>query len=89
VKKKLATPTIHLNGSNGANLENDYMQAYQAATELLAALQNIDLHGRDYYVQSDPDAFERAREQSSARYVAVMNVRKELEQIILAIQEQS
>ena len=64
------------------------MAAYAAANELLDALEGIDLHARDYYVQPEPDAFEHARQQSSARYMAVKNIRQELETIILAIQEQ-
>lgn len=85
---KISTPTIHMNGSSAKSLKNEYMEAYVAAGELLNQLNAIDLNARDYYVQSDPDAFEQARLQSSARCFAVKNIRKELETIILAIQEQ-
>ena len=86
--KPMIFPTIHLNGSNGTVLELEYRAAYDAARELLSALEAIDLNARDYYVQPDPQAFQIAREQSSARYVAVKNVRKKLETIILAISQQ-
>ena len=75
-------------GLNAELLKSEYMAAYNTTRELLSALEAIDLHARDYYVQSEPDAFEQAQQQSSARYTAVKNIRRELETIILAIQEQ-
>lgn len=85
---KIATPTIHLNGSNAELLKSEYMAAYNTAQELLSALKAIDLNAREYYLQPEPDAFDYARQQSSAHYNAVMNIRKELATIIMAIQEQ-
>ena len=85
---KIAVPTIHMGGSNAESLKREYMQAYHDARVLLKSLEAIELHARDYYVHPDPEAFELARNQSSARYVSVLNIRKELETIIFAIQEQ-
>lgn len=85
---KIMTPTIHMNGSNAESLKNEYMAAYRAASDLIHAFHRIDLHARDYYVKPEPDAFEQARNESSARYMAVRRIREELEFIILAIQTQ-
>jgi hypothetical protein len=85
---KIAIPTIHLNGSNAESLKNEYIQAYIVAGELLNKLQAIDLNGRDYYVQADERAFEQARQESSARYMAVKTIRAELDHIIAAIERQ-
>jgi hypothetical protein len=85
---KIMTPTIHLNGSNAESLKGEYMAAYEAAQDLLLKLSEIDLNARDYYVQANPLAFQIACTQSVARYQAVKNIRNELEQIIMAIQDQ-
>ena len=86
---KVMTPTIHLNGSNGESLKNDYLEAYVAAGELLDKLKAIDLNARDYYVRPGGQAdFQQACAESVARYAAVKNIRQELETIILSIQEQ-
>ena len=84
----MMTPTIHRNGSNGALLKEEYLVAFDAARELLSALEAIELNARDYYVNPDPNAFEQARQESSTRFVAVKTVRDEMQDFIVAIQDQ-
>lgn len=83
----MKTPTIHLNGTPADRLLEQYTTAYVKAQELLDALGQIDFNARDYYVQ-EPGAFEVAREESVARYQAVKQIRSEMQDFILAIQEQ-
>lgn len=84
---KIATPTIHLNGSHGPTLLEGYLEAHTKATELLDALQAIEFNARDYYPQG-PAAFEAARTEYEARFKAALSIRRDLDAIILAIQEQ-
>lgn len=49
----LVAPTVHLNGSDGARLEETLDKAAQACQEAINALQECYPHGRDYYVQDD------------------------------------
>ena len=58
-------PTIHLNGTSAQSLANQYGHARQKVREALEALQHIETHGRDYYVQG-PDAYHIAAKQQIA-----------------------
>jgi NAD-dependent oxidoreductase involved in siderophore biosynthesis len=49
-------PRIHLNGSHGPTLFEQYHTAIAATRDALSALQGIDVNGRDYYVISSQAA---------------------------------
>jgi hypothetical protein len=84
----MMTPTIHLNGTPADRLVEQYTDAFAKAQELLIALANIEFNARDYYINPDPNAFEQARQESSTRFVAVKTVRDEMQDFIVAIQDQ-
>ena len=49
----ILTPCIHLNGTSAKELQDDYRKAWHALIEAKAALANITIHDRDYYVIND------------------------------------
>ena len=53
-------PTIHLNGTGGDSLEQEYHAAYKAIDAAIDALYDATLNGRDYYPQG-PGAYSQAR----------------------------
>jgi hypothetical protein len=54
-------PTLHLNGSPARMLLRQYQEAYEAVQLAVQAMRSCAPHGRDYYMQDDPGAFEKAR----------------------------
>jgi hypothetical protein len=56
----MTLPTVHLNGTSKAELQDGYYKAYIAVKDALRALENIEFNARDYYVQ-EPGAWNKAR----------------------------
>lgn len=46
-------PSIHLNGTAGADLLAGYREAHEALTRAITAVSAAAPHGRDYYPQGD------------------------------------
>ena len=80
-------PTIHLNGTSKKDLVAEYEHAMVALDRAQEALQQITVHGRDYYVQS-PNAINGAISESKYRIDRVRDVRKEIEEIFSKILDQ-
>ncbi len=49
-------PTVHLNGTGAEDLLRQYQDAYHAVERALEVVARSCPHGRDYYVQADPQA---------------------------------
>lgn len=76
---ELALPTIHLNGTNGADLKEGWERTYSAIGEAKRALQETAPNMRDFYVQKDGNAnFEKARNEHFERLQKLESVRQEL-----------
>tara|TARA_R110000868_G_C10772357_1_gene754803 strand:+ start:156 stop:578 length:423 start_codon:yes stop_codon:yes gene_type:complete len=56
-------PTIHLNGTSGADLLSQTVDAMLALSDAIKALRAAGPNGRDYYVQQDVTAFAQAQQQ--------------------------
>jgi hypothetical protein len=80
-------PTVHLNGTSGAELLVQLQYATEALRAAEHALERAAPNGRDYYVQ-DEGAFEQARREHGSRVLRLAEVREELEQIAQAVYEQ-
>lgn len=78
-------PTIHLNGSHGPTLLQDHIKCMEAIVKAQEALINIAPHGRDYYLGG---SIQEAINEYAARYRKLEEVRKELEEIAVHIQDQ-
>lgn len=78
-------PTIHLNGTNRAQLLEGYMKAYDALQEAYRCLKETAPNGRDYYVQGF-GAFDRAADEHLDRVRAIDDVINQLAEICLAIE---
>ena len=80
-------PTVHLNGTAGEVLRDQYAAAAEAVQKAIDAACDAGPHSRDYYVQG-PDAGLAAQREHEARVKALKTVRDELAAITEAIQDQ-
>ncbi len=87
-KKKLAVPTIHLNGSSPDSLMESLREAATAVHGAMEALGACSPHGRDYYVQMDSNALEIATQQHRMRVLKLQSVYDELVAVWEKIQAQ-
>ena len=81
-------PTVHLNGTAGADLQNQVTDAMLALHTAIKSLQAAGPHGRDYYVRQDVTAFAQAQQQHEDRLARLWAVRAELVAISEAIHAQ-
>ncbi len=80
-------PTVHLNGTAGHVLADQYLTAANAVGAAIDALCDAGPNARDYYVQG-PDAGLAAQREHEARVAKLKNVRDELAAIAEGIQDQ-
>ena len=81
-------PTLHLNGTAGADLQDQVTDATLALHTAIKSLQAAGPNGRDYYVQRDVTAFAQAQQQHEDRLARLWAVRAELVAIAEAIHAQ-
>ena len=70
-------PAVHLNGTSGADLQDQVTDAMLALSDAIKALRAAGPHGRDYYVQGDT-AFRQAHEEYGARIEKLYEVQADL-----------
>ena len=75
---KLVVPTIHLNGSGKANLLEALQTAAEAVHAARDAISETCPHGRDYYVQDDPKALNKACLQYTNQVMALEDIGAQL-----------
>ena len=80
-------PTVHLNGTAGEVLLDQYVAAADAVSKAIDAVCDAGPNARDYYVQSH-DASLTAQREHEARVAALKRVRDELAAIADGIQDQ-
>ncbi len=80
-------PTVHMNGTAGEVLREQYNAAATAVRKAIDAICDAGPNARDYYVQG-PDAGQAAQREHEARVVALKRVRDELATIVESIQDQ-
>jgi hypothetical protein len=80
-------PTVHMNGTTGEVLLDQYMTAAHAVQKAIDAVCDAGPNARDYYVQG-PDAGLAAQREHAARVKALKTVRDELAAIMEGIQDQ-
>lgn len=68
-------PTLHLNGTSGADLLSQTTDAMIALSDAIKALQSAGPNGRDYYIQQDVTAFTQAQQQHGDRIAKLEAVR--------------
>jgi len=73
MKKKIALPSVHLNGSGRIPLFEQHHKAYMAIQEAIVAMREATPHDRDYYVQG-PDVGPQSRREHLARIEALEGV---------------
>jgi hypothetical protein len=84
----IVTPTIHLNGTAGADLQDQVTDAMLALHTAMNALQAAGPNGRDYYVQQDVTAFAQAQQQHWDRLAKLEAVQADLVEISESIHAQ-
>ena len=80
-------PTVHLNGSSGEVLLDQYTTAAESVRQAIDKLCDAGPNARDYYVQGS-DAAQAAQREHEARLAALKRVRDELAAIAEGIQDQ-
>jgi hypothetical protein len=80
-------PTIHMNGTTGEVLLEQYATAARAVQKAIDAVCDAGPNARDYYVQG-PDAGLAAQREHEARVKALKTVRDELDAMMEGVQEQ-
>ena len=83
----MLTPTVHMNGTAGEVLRNQYTTAADAVRKAIDAVCDAGPNARDYYVQG-PDAALTAQREHEARVKTLKTVRDELAAIAEGIQDQ-
>ena len=86
-RKKLAIPTVHLNGTSKSGLLEPLLEAATALHRAQRRLANTGPNPRDYYVQGDR-AFEIAREQHAERLRRLADITNEIADIAEGILDQ-
>lgn len=80
-------PTIHLNGTGGKDLWNEYHAAYKAIDAAIDALCDATCNGRDFYPQG-PAAFSHARSERDAALTKLREVKSYTEEVLVGIMAQ-
>jgi len=80
-------PTVHLNGTTGEVLLDQYTAAAQAVQKAIEAICDAGPNARDYYVQG-PDAGLATQREHEARVKTLKGVRDELAAIVEGVQDQ-
>lgn len=80
-------PTVHLNGTTGEVLRDQYAAAAEAVRKALDALCDTGPNARDYYVQGS-DAALTAQREHEARVTSLKRVLLELAAIAEGVQDQ-
>ena len=81
-------PTLHLNGTAGADLQDQVTDAMLALSDAITALQAAGPNGRDYYVQPGNNRFAQAQQQHEDRLARLEAVQAELVEISESIHAQ-
>lgn len=83
----MMTPTIHSNGTSKQNLLQELTEAHAAVGAAIAALRQVTVHGRDYYVQG-PAAYPQAREEMDRRLASLGQIADDLTEMYHAVEAQ-
>lgn len=76
---KVMAPTVHLNGTSGEALRREVTAVIDPLRQAVEAIKEMTIHGRDYYVQTNPDwNLHRAEEQARERFRRLNEVLDEL-----------
>lgn len=85
-------PRIHLNGTNGQRLLDEYKTAIRVLDVAIHTVEQVTVHGRDYYIiprtPAAPDPSNVAYAEHRARLKQLQGVRMELLAIAANLQAQ-
>ena len=80
-------PTLHMNGTSGADLLDQNTNAWEAVRAAIDALYAAAPNARDYYVKG-PEAFSSAQRDHQTRLSTLTGVRDQLAALVEGIQDQ-
>lgn len=75
-------PTVHLNGTSKQMLLEGYQNAWQSIQTAIETLAKVEFHPRDYFVNMDPDAYAKARDQRDGQFYELRKIQEELYAVI-------
>lgn len=82
-----AIPTVHLNGTGGACLRDEYAAAYDAIDKAIRTLGNATSNARDFYPQG-PNAYWLHRKERDEAFVKLREVQSYIEALLTGICDQ-
>jgi hypothetical protein len=88
VQSMTQLPLIHLNGTSGRVLVREYADALDAVDKAIAAVGNVTVHGRDYYLIGERAATDASTEHHQ-RLRKLSDVRAEPHLIYSSVLEQT
>jgi hypothetical protein len=80
-------PTVHLNGTSGADLKREYLSAYEAIDNAIEALAGATLNARDFYPQG-AGAYSQARAERDAAFRKLREAQAYVEEMLEGICDQ-
>jgi hypothetical protein len=72
----MPVPTVHLNGTSGEELMEQFRKVTDALRNAVAVLTENFPNARDYYVQEDPNAFTKAKDEWEAARGTLIEMRE-------------
>lgn len=75
-------PTVHLNGTSRQRLLEGYTNAWKSLQSTIETLAKAECHPRDYYVNSDTEAYAKARAQRDQQFADLHRIQSEIGAII-------
>ncbi len=80
-------PTIHLNGTSGTTLRDEYAAAYEAIGKAVDALLAATCNGRDFYPQGS-DAYYKARDERALAFDQLRQAQHYVGEVLMGICDQ-
>lgn len=80
-------PTVHLNGTGGTTLRDEYMAAYEAIGKAVDALVTATCNARDFYPQGS-DAYYKARDERAEAFDKLRQVQHYVSEILMGVCDQ-
>jgi hypothetical protein len=80
-------PTIHLNGTSGATLRDEYLAAYDALEHAREMLVKATCNARDFYPQG-ADAYYKARDERTTALSDIDRALSYVETVLMGISDQ-
>jgi hypothetical protein len=80
-------PTLHLNGTSGTTLRDEYMASYKAIGKAIDSLVAATCNARDFYPQGS-DAYYKARDERALAFDQLRQAQHYVSEVLMGICDQ-